>query len=202
MIKLFYDPISTYSQRILIAADEMKINLDLVVIDLKNGEHKQEAYLSINPFGCVPTIQDGEFVLYESTAILQYLEEKYQSNQLMPEFIEERAEVNMHMKICDLYFTSHAGVILKQMAFLPEEKWDLASMALARKGIEEHLVLLDGHLADKKFLVAEKFTLADVCYVTFLPYLSFIKIDVPHNVQRWINELFCRESVQKYLPIK
>jgi glutathione S-transferase len=73
-IKLHYHPLSTYSRRVRIALAEKQIPHELVVVDMPARRHREEPYLSLNPYGRVPTLEEDGFVLYESTAILNYLE--------------------------------------------------------------------------------------------------------------------------------
>src|SRR5262245_15100737 len=74
MLKLHYHPFSTYSRRVRIALLEKQIPCELVTIDMGAGKHREPAYRAINPYGRVPTLEEDGFVLYESTAILDYLE--------------------------------------------------------------------------------------------------------------------------------
>ena len=73
-IKLHYHPLSTYSRRVLIALIEKQIAYEPVPIDMVARKHRESAYLALNPYGRVPTLEENGFVLYESTAILEYLE--------------------------------------------------------------------------------------------------------------------------------
>ena len=73
-IKLHYNPLSTFSRRVLIALAEKQIPHELVVVDMAARQHRQQPYLSLNPYGRVPTLEEDGFVLFESTAILNYLE--------------------------------------------------------------------------------------------------------------------------------
>ena len=57
--------------------EEIEVPYEFVMLDLKNGEHRQPDYLSINPMGKVPAIIDGDLKLWESGAIILYLSEKY-----------------------------------------------------------------------------------------------------------------------------
>ena len=66
------------------------------------GAHKQQPYLGLNPYGRVPTLQEDDFVLYESTSILDYLEATHPAPALVPTDAQGRALVSMHMKLCDL----------------------------------------------------------------------------------------------------
>ena len=73
-IKLYYHPLSTYSRRVLITFAEKKIPHELIAVDMAARRHREEPYLSLNPYGRVPTLEEDGFVLFESTAILNYLE--------------------------------------------------------------------------------------------------------------------------------
>src|SRR5262245_18713737 len=64
--------------------------------------HREQPYLSLNPYGRVPTLEEDGFVLYESTAILNYLEATQPNPALVPADARGRALVDMRMKLCDL----------------------------------------------------------------------------------------------------
>ena len=200
MIKLHYHPISTYSHRVLIAAAEKGIELDLSVVDVLNKQQKTEEYQQINPYCRIPAIEDGNFVLYESTTILQYLEEKYPNNPLMPESVQERALTNMHIRLCDQEFTNHVIYILKQIAFLPKDQWDLSGIKQAKELINSHLDKLSKEVDSQEFIVGNQFTLADICYATFVPYLKVMGITAPDELAPWIKNITGRESVKSVLP--
>lgn len=63
-----------------------------------------------------------------------------------------------------------------------------------------NLDILAKELFDSNYLVAEQFTLADICYAPFLPYLSLMGITPPEELNVWIKTLISRESVQAVLP--
>src|SRR5436305_14973231 len=83
-IKLHYHPLSTYSRRVLIALIEKQISYEPVPIDMAGRKHKDPAYLALNPYGRVPVLQEHGFDLYESTAILDYLEAMHLQPALAP----------------------------------------------------------------------------------------------------------------------
>ena len=101
-------------------------------------------------------------MLFESTAILNYLEAT-QPTPLAPADARSRALVDMHMKLCDLQFTRHAGAIIFPKRFLPKEKWNLAVIAEAKAEIEKHLAIVDGQLAGRTYLVADHSTRWPTC---------------------------------------
>ena len=85
----------------------------------------------------------------------------------------------MHMKLCDLQLTRYAGTIIFPKRFLPKERWNVTAIAEARAEIEKHLAILDKQLAGKTYLVAEQFSLAEVCYMPFLDFLPLMEITPP-----------------------
>ncbi len=200
MIKLHYHPLSTYSRRVRVALLEKQIAFEPVVVDMARRQHREPAYLALNPYGRVPTLEEDGFVLYESTAILNYLEATHPKPPLVPADARQRALVDMHMKLCDIQMTRHAGTIIFPKRFLPKERWNEAAMADAKSEIEKHLAILDRQLAGKSFLVAEQFTLADICYLPFLEFLPLMEIAPPPDVAAWSERLLARPSARETKP--
>jgi len=164
--------------------------------------HREQPYLSLNPYGRVPTLEEDGFVLFESTAILNYLEATRPTPPLVPADARGRALVDMHMKLCDLQFTRYAGTIIFPKRFLPKEKWNNVAIAEAKAEIEKHLAILDQHLAAKTYLVAEQFSLADVCYMPFLEFLPLMEISPPAAIAAWSERLLSRPSAVTTRPEK
>ncbi len=92
-LKLYYHPYSTYSRRVLIALIEKQIPCEKVFVDMAAGKHREAAYKALNPYGRVPTLEEDDFRLYESTAILNYLETIYPRPPLVPADAKGRAPV-------------------------------------------------------------------------------------------------------------
>ncbi|HVY46724.1 MAG TPA: glutathione S-transferase family protein, partial [Minicystis sp.] len=84
MIKLYYHPLSTFSRRAHMALLEKGVAFDLVELDMRKRQHKSPEYLALNPYGRVPTLVEDDFVIYESTAILEYVEATHPSPPLVP----------------------------------------------------------------------------------------------------------------------
>ena len=133
MIKLHYHPFSTFARRVRIALIEKGIPAELVEVDMVARAHKGPAYLALNPYGRVPTLEEDGFVLYESTAILEYLEATHPTPPLLPADVRGRALAAMHMKLCDIQLARQTGVIIFPKRFLPKDRWDEKAMAQAKK---------------------------------------------------------------------
>ena len=201
-LTLNYHPLSTFSRRVLIAFSEKQVPHELVVVDMAARQHREQPYLSLNPYGRVPTLEEDGLVLFESTAILNYLEATRPSPPLIPADERGRALVDMHMKLCDLQLTRYAGTIVFPKRFLPKEQWNTTAMAEAKAEIEKHLLILDKHLDGKTYLVAEQFSLAEVCYMPFLDFLPLMEISPSPAVASWSQRLLARPSALATRPEK
>ena len=121
MRRLHQHPFSTYARRVRIALLEKDIPCQLVDVDMAAGEHRKPAYHALNPYGRVPTLEEDDFVLYESTAILGYLEATHPEPPLVPADARGRALVDMHMKLCDIQLARQTGAIIFPKRFLPRD---------------------------------------------------------------------------------
>ncbi len=200
MLKVYYHPRSTYARRVMIALLEKNIPHDAVVVDMAAKAHKTPEYLAKNPYGRVPVIDDGGFILYESTAILNYLEATHPTPALVPSDLKGRALVDMHMKLCDIQMGAHVGAIIFPRRFLKKDRWNLEAMDAAKAAIEAHLDILRRTLAGKTYLVGEHFSLADLVYMPFLHFLPLAEIDPPPAVRDWAARLLERDSAKKTVP--
>ncbi len=197
MIQLHQHPFSTYSRRVVITLFEKQIPYEPIMVDMAKRAHRQPEYLAMNPYGRVPAFVDGYFVLYESTAILSYLEATQPTPALAPVDVRGRALVDMHMKLCDLQFTRQAGTIIFPKRFLPKEKWDTAMFAKMKAEIDSHLIILDRQLSREDYLVRNTFSLADICYLPFLDFLPMMDVTPPPAVAAWAARLAARPSAIK-----
>ena len=129
-MKLYYHPVSTTSRPVLLLAADEGITLDHEVVDLFTGAHLQPAFASINPSQQVPVLEDGEFRLSESSAILKYLAEKTGS-AAYPKDLQKRARINEVMDWFNtgLYRDLGYGLVYPQV--LPNYKREDAALQKA-----------------------------------------------------------------------
>jgi glutathione S-transferase len=200
MIKLFFNPRSTFSRRVHIALLEKQIPFEPVTLDMAGREHNSERYLSLNPYGRVPAIDDDGFLLYESASILTYLETRHPQPPLVPADPQGRALVDMHLRLCDAQFARHAGAIVYPRRFLPPERWDHAAMDLARREMELHLAILAEQMQDAPYLVRGEFSLADIAYLPMLHFLPLMELEPAPNIAAWRERLLARPSAMATIP--
>jgi glutathione S-transferase len=200
VLKLYMHPYSTYSRRVRIALLEKNLPCELVTVDMAARKHREPEYLALNPYGRVPTLVDDDFVLYESTAILNYLEAKYPQPALVPSDLRGRAQVDLHMKLCDVQFTRQCGTIVFPKRFLPKERWDEKAFEQARGEIDKHLAILNRQLGDREFLVGESYSLADVCYTPWLGFFELMGVKAQPAIAKWSARLLARKSAVETAP--
>ncbi len=204
-MKLYFHPISTVSRPVMLFAADENIALEMQMIDLFKGEHKQPAYLAINPSGQVPTLEDGDFRLTESSAILKYLAEK-SGSRAYPTDAKARARVNEMMDWLNTGLYRDLGYGLVYAQTLPDYIYSdanvqSATLARAQKKANHWLGILDQSVlgANRKFVCGNDITLADylgVCFLT-LGEVAHLKYDAYPNVTRWINTMKARPTWAK-----
>ena len=204
-MRLYFHPVSPVCRPIMLFAADENIALDMQLIDLFKGEHKQPAYLAINPNGQVPTLDDGDFRLNESSAILKYLAEK-SGSRAYPIDLRQRARVNEMMDWFNtsLYRDLGYGLVYAQVLpqyIYPDAAVQSATLARAQAKANHWLGILDQSLigAKNKFVCGNDITLADyfgVCFLT-LGEVTHLDYDAYPNVTRWINTMKARPTWAK-----
>ena len=122
---------STRARRVLIALAEKQIPHELIVVDMAARQHRQQPSLSLNPYGRVPTLEE-EVRPLRVDRDPQLSRGDTARPALGAADARGRALVDMHMKLCDLQLTRHAGTIIFPKRFLPKERWNSAAMAEAK----------------------------------------------------------------------
>jgi len=173
---------------------------------LAPGETKSAAYLVRQPFGRVPLLEHGDFELYETQAILRYIDRVLPDPALTPADRQAAARMDQLMGINDWYlFQGCVNVIGFHRIIAPKFTGaapDLDAIALAMP--RAHLVLetISWFLGDQPFLVGDGLTLADlmigpqVGFLTYTPEWAELSKDRP-NLAAWLDRLESRPSFQQ-----
>jgi glutathione S-transferase len=202
MLQFYFHPFSTYARRVWMTLLEKDVPFEPIEVDLAARAHHQPEYLAKNPYGRVPAINDDGFVLYESAAILHYLESTHPTPALTPSDARGRAQVDMHLRLCDLQFARPTVTIIFPKRFLPRERWDLNAMSQAKADIEKHVEIVERELGSDDYLVGNRYTLADIAYTPFLQFLPLMEIEPPPRVASWRQRLLDRPSARATTPAR
>ncbi len=180
-----------------IALSEKRIPWEPIYVNLRANEHKTAEFLALNPYGRVPVLLDGDAVIYESTVVNEYLEDRFPEPPLMPRDAPGRAQVRLWEDYGDNVFLAPAeGIFIHDKGWRTFEPERLQQM---REQIREVLARLEKHLEGKTFLVREAFTLADICFaprITILHRLGVVLPPTYTNVRTWIERIRERQSTQ------
>jgi glutathione S-transferase len=198
MMKLYDYPDCPFAQKVRVVLAEKELEYETVFVDLRTGEHRQNAeFLRLNPYGKVPILVDEEVVVYDSTIINEYLEDEYPHPHLMPEDSAGRARVRTLEDYCDNSFLPSAGFVQAELS-KPAAEQDGERLQRYRNELVRGLKRLEGFLSGKEYL-AGQFSLADVAFVPALLILPRLGVDVDpalRSVTAWIVRLKQRPSVK------
>jgi glutathione S-transferase len=196
-MKLYYHPASTTSRIVWMFALEQGVALDYQVVDLFTGEHLKPEFARINPNCLVPVLEDGDFRLTESSAIIRYLAEK-SGSPAYPKDLKARAKVNEMMD----WFNSN---IYKDIAYglvypqtfphhkRPSDAVQSGTLEWGRERTRAWLKILDEHLIgpDKPFLCGQQVTLADYMGAEMIALGEVIggTLSGYANISRWLGNM-------------
>lgn len=167
MIKVYHASPCPFGRKVLGVLNEKNLDYEIQKMSFKNGDHKKADYLKLNPNGEFPVIDDEGFVLYESSAIAEYLEDEYPEPRLLPADSEPRARVRMLHQFSDLHLAPAFGGVFKKLMMTKEEP-----TAEDNAELSSMLGRLADYLGKGPFLAGKEFSLAD-CAV--LPILASIE---------------------------
>jgi glutathione S-transferase len=172
-MKLHFHPVSTASRPVVLFCAEAKIAYEPVVVDLMSGAHMKEPFLKLNPSHMVPVLEDGDFLLTESSAILKYLAEKHES-PAYPKDLKKRARINERMDWINANFYREWAYHLVYPQVFPHHNRtpEAAQTATLNWGKEKAEHWLD--VLDKKIIGNHKYLCGDVCgdQITIADYFA------------------------------
>ena len=146
-----------------LALEHKAIAYELKPVSFSAGDLTKPEYLALNPRHKVPTITDGDFSLYESAAIVEYLEEQYSTGKtLFSGSVRRRAVIRRLVREADEYLAHALERLVDQVLFTKQENWDLREIAAARKAFLEEMDMFESYLGGDWFsgeLSAADFTL-------------------------------------------
>lgn len=203
-MKLYHFPFSPNTVKVMAVMHKLGIEPEQVVLDLTKGETHQPDYKAVNPNALIPTLEDGDFVLWESNAIILYLAEKYDSD-LLPKDLKGRAETNRWLSWQLAHFGRGIGMAtFERMApnFIDGYQVDEGALKKGLEMIERFVPVLDAHLADRRFVLGDQPTLADIALAASMCHwrLAKLPLDGYSNLMAWYDRMGQLDYYQKALP--
>jgi glutathione S-transferase len=174
-------------------------------VDLRAGEQKNPDHLKRNPFGVVPVLDDDGFVIYESRAIIRYLDAKLPGIALTPTEIHQRTRMDQFMDVEHSYFSGPALDLVRQLHWGPMrgETPDQTIVDAAKAKVELALDVIEAVLTDQPYLAGPAFSLADITWMPYIDYLfpsglGKVITSRPH-VDQWWRQVSSRSAWQKVI---
>jgi glutathione S-transferase len=193
-MKLHVFPPSPNARKVQFVAQHLQIPHEIEIVDLSQGQQRSPEYLKLNPNGVMPTLTDGDFVLWESEAIMRYLCSLAPGQTLLPSDPKKNADV-MRWQAWALanWFPACGTCIFENLVkvLLQGGKPDAARVADGEARVKQHGRILDDYLKGRKFLVGDSLTLADVSNAAPLAFIGPARLPVQDfkEIQRWVASL-------------
>lgn len=204
-MKLYYNPLSTYSQKALIALHEKGLAFEGEVVNLMSQEAR-DAYQKVYPIGKVPYLVESDgWAVPESTIIIEFLDDRYPGTpRLIPAEREAARQVRFMDRMCDLYLDEPVTELLFQKFGMRAA--DEARAEKARRHVGLTYGYLEQRLGQQEWLCASGFSMADCAAIPPLFYAQFAMPfgDKPNLMKYW-QRASTRPSyqrvMQEFLPI-
>lgn len=206
MIQLWYGSGSPWAWRVQLALEEKKLPYEARLCSFSGGDLARPEFLAMNPHGKVPVVRDGDFALYESQAILEYLEEKYPARPLLPDSPELRARVRIVELECTTYLSEAFFGLARQVFVTPEDKRDAKTVAERRADVRTELEKAEARLVScgTSFLTGDELTRADLTWIPFVEIAGRAGVPLENAdapaLLAWRDRMRARPSYQNSYP--
>lgn len=188
----YSDPADHYSHRVRLVLAEKAVQVE--IIDVQAGRCPAKL-AEVNPYGSLPTLVDRDLALYESSVVMEYLDERYPHPPLLPVYPVARANSRLLMHRIQRDWCQLVDRILD-----PRSKE--ADKAQARKELRESLTGVSPLFADKAFFLSDELSLVDCCLLPILWRLPQLGIELPRPAKPlldYMERMFAREAFQASL---
>jgi glutathione S-transferase len=204
-MKLYHFPVSPNSRRVLAVAYHLGIELELETVQLPKGEHLKPGFIKLNPNHKIPALVDGDFVLWESSAIMLYLLSKKPGNTLYSSDPETQADINRWLFWNIAHWNSACGIFIYEhlvKKFLNAGDPDPAEIKKGEELFHRFANVLDHQLKDREWLVGNHLTVADYAVGASLDLkeAAHYPADQYHEIKRWYGSIEKLETWKKSAP--
>lgn len=190
---VFSDPSDHYSHRVRLVLAEKGVTVDIVDVDPNN---KPEDLAEVNPYNSVPTLLDRDLVLYESTVIMEYLDERFPHPPLLPVYPVARAQSRLLIHRIEKDWSNRVDILMAG-------KGRETVITRARKELRESLAAVAPVFGEKPFFMSDEFTLVDCCVLPILWRLKVLDIKLPERttkpMQKYMQIMFERPTFRESL---
>lgn len=188
----YSDPADHYSHRVRLVLAEKGVSAQIIDVDVGRVPPK---LIEVNPYGSVPTLVDRDLALYESTVVMEYLDERYPHPALMPVYPVARGNSRLLM-----HRIQRDWCVLVDAILDPRSKDSTRTQA--RKELRESLTGVSPLFAEMTCFMSEEQSLVDCCLLPILWRLPVMGIELPRQAKPLLDYMerqFAREAFQASL---
>ena len=186
-MKVYGDPGSGSTRRVLAALYHIGVEFEFELIDLFKGDNRTPEFLALNPNGMIPVLVDGDAVIFEASAINLYLVEKFGSD-LLPSGIDRTLTLQWMFWAAEHWRQGPPALFMERLAKvamgIPQDPRVISD---AETSIRKYAAILEEHLKDRRYVVGDKVTLADIDLAATFTHLT--RTNPPYaefpNVMAW-----------------
>jgi len=199
-VKLYTHKLSPYSAKVRIALDEKGVAFDEAALPIRRTGilEKPAELLAVNPRGQVPTLLDGDVRLYDSTVILEYLEERHPEPPLYPRGVAARARARRREDFGDWMLGGCVAGLLAETYRKPDpDTRDAARLAAAAAAVAEAYDRLEAELDGREHLCGA-FGAADIACAVAVTIAAFYGTppgDAHPKLRAWLGRVSRRPSI-------
>jgi glutathione S-transferase len=172
-VKLYYHPMSPNGRRAIVTLRQLGQKAEEIIVDFQRGDLTTSEYTKLNPNQKIPTLVDGDFVMWESNAIMQYLASKKREAGLLLHDERGRADVLRWQCWNMNHFAPTVGTfnwenLLRKL--LGSGDPDTAKLAQAEKDLTRYGAVLEQQLTGRRYVCGDTLTVADLSLACTLMY--------------------------------
>ena len=188
----YSDPADHYSHRVRIVLAEKGVSAEIISVEAGRQPPK---LIEVNPYGSLPTLVDRDLALWESTVVMEYLDERFPHPPLLPVYPVARANSRLLIHRIQRDWCVLVDLILDSRTKEP-------ARVQARKELRESLTGVSALFADKPFFLSTELSLVDCCLLPILWRLPVLGIELPRPAKPLLDYMerqFAREAFQASL---
>lgn len=192
-MEILADPITVNCRKVLAGLKMIGTDFTLTKVDYFQGEQKSADYLAINPMATLPAMRDGELILTESNAILQYAADKASNTNAYPTELTTRADINRWLLWeCGSWFpTCYVYLVENCVKPLLGDQTDPSVLAAESDRFHKLAGILNDRLSSSPYICGANPTIADIAVAApmHLHVWSKLPLEQHKHVLRWIGDI-------------
>ena len=204
-MRLYYNPFSSSARRAVMTAQQLGAPVELVLVKNMHDPVERAQLVELNPNAKIPVLVHGDFVLWESNAIMQYIADQVPGQTLYPSGLRERADVNRWLFWSAQHWAPALGVLtwenwMKGLFGMGER--DATAAARGERELAQFAGVLDAHLRGREWISGPGLTLADYALAVSLMRVKEASISLASypNIVAWFDRVQALDVWQRTQP--